>query len=153
MLQPKQISKVLSQAFKPVSTEEGSSRMGPAPIALSLLYHNGLPLSSVINPDIEKYNLTADNLKIYSLLAVNYFKSEENSNWTVIELDENTRVMIQKLGPSIEGKAINDKEPVQDDSLYVVIFYDSTLQASIAKLKLDAVCKCLDEGLQGYTPL
>lgn len=156
MLQLKQISKVLSTAL----TTTPNSTSASSPLALSLLSHSGLPLTTVTQPDLENVEyLSVDNLKIYSLLAVNFFKHQslsgalsENS-WAAVELDKNLNVIIEKLDIQ-DGSQNTDEssaeEPVPELELYVVLFYTKDFSAAVAKVKLDAVAPLLSEGLKGY---
>lgn len=167
------------------SSSSSLSYLSTTPISLSLLAYNGLPLTSVNISNLNEINnLSVDNLKIYSLLALNFFNQQQlqfqeiNGNgsndplnhWCALELDENLRVIIQKLklnkdnddeDSEIGGKEITNNGNMNDgeinsnknneDNLFVVIFYDAKLSNSVAKLKLDNVCHALEDGLQGFT--
>lgn len=142
MLQLRQISKVLSQGL-------GSSNSRTSPLSISLLSSNGLPLSTVRVPNQENEHLTNDNLKIYSLLALNQLRQQNDDEWGLLELDENLKVVISKL----ELKNYINKEQIEDkreEGLYVVIFYDSMFSDAEAKLRLDNLCSALSQGLEGY---
>ncbi|ODV68859.1 hypothetical protein HYPBUDRAFT_152151 [Hyphopichia burtonii NRRL Y-1933] len=142
MLQLRHISKVLSQGL-------GSSNSRTSPLSISLLSSNGLPLSTVRVPNQEKEHLTNDNLKIYSLLALNQLRQQNDDEWGLLELDENLKVVISKL----ELKNYINKEQIEDkreEGLYVVIFYDSMFSDAEAKLRLDNLCSALSQGLEGY---
>lgn len=173
MLQTKQISKVLSQGLKPIPKELSTNGVSE-PLSLSLLSSSGLPLTTVSSHSVEAGSLTVDNLKIYSLLAMSHFKGpggleeegeetvdkkwKEESNWAGMAIDKDLNLIIQKVeysegitnGGSNEG---NEQEGIpenNENSLYVVIFYESEFPHAIAKLKIDNVCNALAEGLKGY---
>lgn len=142
MLQLRQISKVLSQGL-------GSGNARTSPLSISLLSSNGLPLSTVRVPNQENEHLTNDNLKIYSLLALNQLRQQNDDEWGLLELDENLKVVISRL----ELKNYINQEQIEDkreEGLYVVIFYDGTFTDAEAKLRLDNLCSALSKGLEGY---
>lgn len=156
MLQLKQISRVLSNAL---STAPNSTTAS-SPLALSLLSHSGLPLTTVTQPDLDHVdNLSVDNLKIYSLLALNFFRHQNltaslsENNWAAVELDRNLNVIIEKLDieddPSATDETSSD-DPAPELDLYVVIFFTKEFSSAVAKVKLDAVALALSEGLKGY---
>ncbi|CAK7894695.1 hypothetical protein CAAN1_02S04390 [[Candida] anglica] len=152
MLQSKQISKVLSQGLQPIGPNDSR-----APLALSLLSNSGVPLTTVTTSN-EEVSLSANNLKICSLLAVNNFEQqydlgeedpipsndENDVKWTVLEFEESGfKAIIEKLNYT-KNKDI-------DSLLYVVIFYrKGDFPDAIAKLKVDNVCRVLEDGLRGY---
>ena len=164
MLQPKQISKLLSQALTPANTlgsqpsQNGSrstlkSTNSNSPLSLSLLSSEGIPLTTVYNSELlGDTGLSPDNLKIFSLLAYNGLSHESgelsNELWSIMQLDKNLKVVIQRLAPSISQE--NEGNSHTQKALYVVLFYERSFPDSIAKLKVDNVCKVLNDGLQGY---
>lgn len=144
MLQLKQISKVLSQGLEPVelkSTDSGSSKIQP--LSIALLNFNGVPLSTVSCTNLEEKNLSLDNIRIYSIILLNYFKSQrEETDWSVLQLDEKLSIIIEKL---------NFKDIVNDeDNLYVIALYDKEVPDSIAKLKVDNICEVFNRDLKGF---
>lgn len=169
MLQPKQISKVLSQGLTPTPSISKSTRIN-SPLSLSLLSHSGLPLTTVTSSNLEQNGtLSVDNLRIYSLLATNHFKQnmsdeanessgQEVAAWSGMEIDKGLHLIIQKLEyKDSEGQEDAEQKNGSDggaghseDDLYVVIFYESGYPHEIAKLKINNVCGALAEGLKGY---
>lgn len=149
MLQPKQISKLLSQALTPVThsqpAQNGSIQSSNvnSPLSLSLLSSEGIPLTTVYNSGLlGETGLSPDNLKIFSLVAYNGLRHESGEaadEWSITELDKKLKVVIQRLAHETPEKA-----------LYVVLFYENSFPDSIAKLKVDNVTKVLNERLEGY---
>lgn len=170
MLQTKRISKVLSQGLKPISKDELPLGVNE-PLSLSLLSHSGLPLTTVSRNEVESRGLTVDNLRIYSLLAMNQFKNategeegtesgkKELSNWVGMAVDKDLHLIIQKvdyakqLSNGESGTSSNGQLMVEnnENDLYVVIFYTSEFPHAIAKLKIDNVCNAVAQGLEGYS--
>lgn len=142
MLQLKRISQVLAQGLVPTSESESSR-----PLAISLLASSGLPLATVTSTELEtKLNLASDNVKIYSLLGVNYLRQQASDEgaeaakvpsgqWTIVTLDSTLKLAIALI---------------RDDPMYVTILYDDNVEDAIAKLKLDNLCEALTKGLEGY---
>lgn len=134
MLQPKQISETLSQVL---------SLAGQGPISASLLSRKGLPLSTVLVPNLE---ISSDNLKVFSLLAINAFhqqikaKSAELDDWAVMDVDGNLRTMVKQFSTGNGPKSL----------MYVVIFYLSSYEDGRAKAQLDVLTATLEKELQGY---
>lgn len=135
MLQLKRISEVLAKGLEPVPAA-GSGR----PLAISLLGSSGLPLATVTTPELQsKFNLTSDNVKMYSLLGMNHLSQssgeEPNSKWTIVSLDSTLKLAISAF---------------RDEPMYVTILYDDTVESAVAKLKLDSLCAAMSQGLAGY---
>lgn len=142
MLQLKRISQVLAQGLVPV-TESETSR----PLAISLLASSGLPLATVTSTELEtQLDLSSDNVKIYSLLGVNYLRQQasddgqeavrvQSGQWTIVTLDKMLKLAIALI---------------RDDPMYVTILYDDNVLDAVAKLKLDNLCEALTKGLEGY---
>ena len=142
MLQLKRISQVLAQGLVPV-TESETSR----PLAISLLASSGLPLATVTSTELEtELTLSSDNVKIYSLLGVNYLRQQasddsqevvrvQSGQWTIVTLDKKLKLAIALI---------------RDDPMYVTILYDDNVLDAVAKLKLDNLCETLTKGLEGY---
>lgn len=134
MLQPKHISKTLSQVL---------SLAGQGPISASLLSKKGLPLATVLVPNLD---ISSDNLKVFSLLAINAFhqqtkaKSADLDDWAVMDVDGNLRTMVKRF--STEGGLKN--------LMYAVIFYLSGYEDGKAKAQLDVLTETLENELQGY---
>lgn len=129
MLQLKQILQLLSQALKSIRINDQEV----SPVAVSLLSNTGAPLSTVLHQDA----VSLDNIKIYLLLAFsNFVKLGDGTNWSALEIDSNLTIMIGKLG-------------CEQENMYVVILYDRTMTHGLAKVKLDALVKALDKGLEG----
>ncbi|CAH2355644.1 hypothetical protein CLIB1423_30S00540 [[Candida] railenensis] len=141
MLQSKQISKVLTQGLRAASVKTSTS----SPFAISLLSKSGLPLTTVTSLDEAVSEISTDNLKIYSLLAVNNFQSENVEDWTLLEFEFGIKAIIEKVKYDSE----QDQED-QESTLYVVVFYNGDFPDAVAKLKLDNINAALSEGLKGY---
>ncbi|EGV65284.1 hypothetical protein PSN45_002567 [Yamadazyma tenuis] len=141
MLQSKQISRVLCQGLKPVPVTSSSPSQTEsslaAPISVSLLSSKGVPLSTVIKADSQ---LTIDNIKIYSLLAFNNYDSREA--WCLVKVDSELRLVMGKLQLTQE---------TEENKMYVVVLYDSSLPDAIAKAKLDGLTEALNTGLEGFS--
>lgn len=162
MLQLKQIAQVLSQGLTPVKAQEventgTSSKAASAlasPLSISLLSSSGIPLTTVTSEDFDTHNLSVDNVKIYSLLGVNYLKQQADPGpaaearqpgdevWEILQVESGVTLAVKKLNYTEDTSEAND--------LYVVIFYDESLLNSVAKLKLDNICSALNDGLKGY---
>jgi hypothetical protein len=117
------------------------------------LSSEGIPLTTVYNSALlGDTGLSPDNLKIFSLLAYNGLSHESgelsNELWSIMQLDKNLKVVIQRLAPSISQEIEGNSQ--KEKALYVVLFYERSFPDSIAKLKVDNVCKVLNDGLQGY---
>lgn len=144
MLQSKQVSEVLSQVVTDHTSHTAS------PISVSLLTSKGLPLTTVTSANALELSLSPDNLRVYSLLAINSFhqqpKSEDANidDWALIDLDGSLKAMVRKFS-TLE----NDLENFHND-MFVVLFYSEGLLDAQAKVKLDAVTKALVKGLRGY---
>lgn len=142
MLQSKQVSQVLSQVV--------GDKSSTGPISVSLLSAKGLPLTTVTSTHAADSIVTADNLRVYSLLAINSFHQQpkcgdENvDNWTLLDLDGSLRVMVRKFTTSE-----NDPENYHND-MFVVLFYNGEYSDGLAKVRLDLVTEALAEGLRGY---
>lgn len=134
MLQPKHISSTLSHVLSPE---------GDGPISASLLSNKGLPLSTVSVPNLE---ISPDNLKVFSLLAINAFQHQakandaELDNWAVMDVDGKLRTMVKRF--------LTEKGP--KNQLYVVVFYLSNYDDARAKAQLDVLTETLETELQGY---
>lgn len=144
MLQSKQVSQVLSQILA------GQNDHNDAPISVSLLSAKGLPLTSVTSTHAASSILSADNLRVYSLLAINSFHQQSRSGdgnvdkWALIDLDGNLKAMVRQFS-TLE----NDSQNYHND-MFVVLFYTSGYSDALAKVKLDLVTEALAEGLRGY---
>lgn len=136
MLQLKQISQLLAQVLTKDSALQG-------PVAVSLLSNKGLPLTTVTISGLGA--LSPDNLRIYSLLAINSFHQqpaaddEDLDSWAVVDLDGTFRAMVKQF-LTIDGDS-ND--------MFVVLFY-TELADALAKVKLDGVTEALARKLEGY---
>lgn len=139
MLQLKEIGRLLSTV---VTGESGI-------LAASLLSSRGLPLINVSSPDAAA-ELSSDNLKIYSLLAINSFKQQakaddpELDSWVALDLESDHRAIVKQF-----LTVMNDKDESLND-MYVVVFYSSALADVQAKVRVDRVTAALAAGLQGY---
>lgn len=142
MLQLKQISKVLSQGLRAVASVKTTTT---SPFAISLLSKSGLPLTTVTSLDEAVSEISTDNLKIYSLLAVNNFQLEQVEDWTLLEFEFGIKAIIEKVNYE-SGLEQED----QESTLYVVVFYNGDFPDAVAKLKLDNINAALSEGLKGY---
>ncbi|KAK6454300.1 uncharacterized protein RJT20DRAFT_130364 [Scheffersomyces xylosifermentans] len=188
MLQSKQISRLLSQGLSPIPSDSNNGTESQpsssvtrrsAPLSISLLSHEGIPLTTVLNRSVlSETKVAPDNLRIYSLQGYKYLTSaqqpqgEEQSqstdlkNWEVIELDNGLKLIIKSL--NVESATTSDSQEVlvgeevgdnvlvnntskQSNSLYVVLFYAKSFPDAVAKLKLDNIAQALNEGLKGYT--
>lgn len=155
MLQLKQISKLLSQGLTPVSTTDNSAfaSIKNSPLSISLLSSEGIALTTVVNSTLlQELNLSSDNLKIYSLIGYNYLhqrllqfylnpsdqEDEELVSWTIIQLENELKLVIQKLDSK-------DKHP-----LFVILFYHQQFPDEFAKLKSDGLTEALNLGFRGY---
>lgn len=144
MLQSKQVSEVLSQVVTDHSSHTAS------PISVSLLTPKGLPLTTVTSANALELSLSPDNLRVYSLLAINSFQQQPKSedanidDWALIDLDGSLKAMVRKFS-TLE----NDLENFHND-MFVALFYSEGLLDAQAKVKLDAVTKALVNGLRGY---
>lgn len=144
MLQSKQVSQVLAQ----VVAGDNASTKGP--ISVSLLSAKGLPLTTVTSTHVADTTLTADNLRVYSLLAINSFHQQAKcgdddvDNWALLDLDGSLRAMVRKFS-TLE----NNSENYHND-MFVVLFYSGDYSDALAKVRLDLLTVALAEGLRGY---
>lgn len=168
MLQLRQISRLLAQGLRPVSTSPEHShltQLDTAPLSISLLSSEGVALTTVVSTSLlQQLDLTSDNLKIYSLIGYNYLhqrlqdfykqyfqpstktleidlEQAELVSWTVVQLENDIKLVIQKLTTDS-----NHSPP-----LYVILFYHNSFPDEFAKLKSDNLKLALNEGLKGYT--
>lgn len=143
MLQSKQMSRVLAQVIDGDKSSTG-------PISVSLLSAKGLPLTTVTSAHAADSVLSADNFRVYSLLAINSFHlqpksgDDEIDNWALLDLDGSLRAMVRKFS-TLE----NNTENYHND-MYVVLFYTGEYSDALAKVRLDLVTAALVEGLRGY---
>ena len=166
MLKLKLISKLLCQGLAPVRVADSQFAspvdLSNSVVSLSLLSSDGIGLTTVSNSQLLSHlDISNDNLKIYSLIGYNRLQqqlkafysncpqpSSDNippeidvneqtfASWTIVKLENNLKVMIQKLSPS--------------SNLYVTIFYHNLFPDEFAKLKIDNLTDALNEGLTGY---
>lgn len=144
MLQRREIAKILAQVVN-----EAGSLLNEGAFSASLLSSKGLPLVTVTSPDspASDDSLSADTLRLYSLLAINSYKQQEKSgnpsldDWTALSLSETLRAIVRKFD-TVASHQLND--------LYVVLFYNSPYSDSRAKASVDAVANLLADGLRGY---
>lgn len=133
MLQLKQISQILSQVL---------GKDGSGPFSASLLSNKGLPLTTVTCSGLGE-SITPDNLRIYSLSAINSFHQQPKfedlnlDSWAVVDLDGTLKAMVQKFDTA-------------ETAMFVVLFYNTSYADAKAKVQLDGVTKALVSGLEGY---
>lgn len=146
MLQSKQVSQVLSQIVSEESTSDN------APISASLLSAKGLPLTTVTSTKAEDLSISADTLRVYSLLAINSFHQQPKTgddnvdSWTLVDLNGSIKAIIRQFS-TLE----NDTENYHNN-MFVVLFYPTGYSDALAKVKLDLVTATLASGLRGYLP-
>jgi hypothetical protein len=166
MLKLKLISNLLCQGLAPVRVTDSQFAspidLGNSVVSISLLSGDGIGLTTVSNSQLlTNLTISNDNLKIYSLIGYNRLQqqlktfysncpppSSDNipaeinttelafASWTIVKLENNLKVIIQKLLPS--------------SNLYVIIFYHNLFSDEFAKLKIDNLTNVLNEGLTGY---
>ncbi|ABN67910.2 predicted protein [Scheffersomyces stipitis CBS 6054] len=181
MLQSKKISRLLSQGLTAIPDDSESSSTSPivtranAPLSISLLSHEGIPLTTVLNKSVlQETSIVPDNLRVYSLQSYKTLIQHQHQqaekpvlkNWDIIELDAGLKSIIMSL--NVEENDSSNPESVvvgeeagvetlvesagssQDNELYIVLFYLKPFPDAIAKLKLDHIDAALHEGLKGY---
>lgn len=147
MLQQREIAKILSQVIS-----ESGSLLQTGAYSVSLLSSNGLPLITVTSPDspAPDYSVSADSLRVYSLLAINSFNQQEKcgdsklDDWMVLSLDETLRAIVKRFVTVSKGSYRNE--------LYVIIFYGNSYSDDLAKVSVDSLAEIFADGLQGYIP-
>lgn len=148
MLQPKEISKILSQVLAENQTE-ASTRANI--VACLLLSPQGIPLTTVSVAGLidTRPELNGDNLRVYSLVAVASLEQQQNSDdpdfddWAAVDLDGSLRAMVKKF----ETCKISE---THRNYMYVAVFYLAGSLDGAVKLKLNAVAGALAKGLSGY---
>lgn len=145
MLQQREIAKILSQVFS-----ESGDLIPAGAYSASLLSSKGLPLITVTSPDLPapEHSITADTLRVYSLLAINSYKQQEATgnpaldDWTVLSLDETLQAIVKRFVTVPKDK--------QQNELYVVLFYGKSYSDTKAKVSVDSLANLLADGLKGY---
>lgn len=145
MLQQREIAKILSQVIN-----ESDTLIPTGAYSASLLSSKGLPLITVTSPDLPApdYSITADTLRVYSLLAINSYKQQEATgnpeldDWTVLSLDETLQAIVKRFVTVHKDK--------QQNELYVVLFYGKSFSDTKAKASVDSLAGILAAGLKGY---
>lgn len=144
MLQQKEISKLLAQVLE-------TRNEAPGVFLASLLSRKGLPLVTVSNPGPAGLIVAElpDNLRIYSLLAVNLFKQQKRTGdeaadlWIGLDMDASTKVVVSKF-------YTKDSADTDYAALYVALFYAAGYPDSQARARLLLLTEALATGLRGY---
>lgn len=124
----------------------GSTLITPesnAPLSISLLNGDGLPLATVFNEDVVSSIHSHTDLKdqvhqMYPLIVRNAIGLNFDSTWRKVSLTDDICAMIALLETNRPG------------GLFLIIIYHTKMPDLIAKIKLDELQNALNKGLKGY---